>query len=252
MYNLNKSFYLLILILIFSSQLSFASNFDNSYKDYSNVLTKYVNKGLVDYKNLKNNSESLEKSLTEISKVEKSEYNEWRRDEKLAFLINLYNATTLKLIIDNYPLKSIRDIETPWALKIVKLFGSNISLDILEHEVIRKEFNEPRIHFVLVCAAKGCPILSSEPYKSTNLESQLDNATKTFLSDNTKNYIDNNKKVINLSPVFDWFKDDFTKKYGSVNKFLEPYFLNEKIYESEFSKFSIKYTTYDWSLNEQS
>lgn len=246
-----KNFILAIFLIAsfaFTCKISFSSDevFDHSYKSYGAVLSENVTNGSVNYRNIKNNISKLDRFLSETSDVNKSAYRGWTEDEKLAFLINLYNAQTLKLITDNYPIKSIKDIEKPWDIDIVNLFGSKISLNHLEHEIIRKEFDEPRIHFALVCAAKGCPILLNKPYLSSRLKEQLETSTANFLKDSNKNYIDKESKTLNLSPIFDWFKKDFAKKLGSVAKFLKPYFPEV----ADIENYQIKYTKYDWSLND--
>ena len=119
---------------------------------------------------------------------------------------------------------SIKDIGKPWDKKIVNLHGDTISLNQLEHEVIRKNYKEPRIHFALVCAAKGCPVLISDAYTGDTLESQLENSTKAFLSAPDKNKIDDANQVIVVSPIFDWFADAFSAKSGSVVAFIAPYY----------------------------
>lgn len=246
-----KNFILAIFLLIsfvFNYEISFSSDkfFDHSYSNYGTVLSKNVSNGSVNYQNIKNNISKLDQFLSEASQVDKSVYGSWSEEEKLAFLINLYNAQTLKLITDNYPIISIKDIGKPWDIDIVNLFGSKTSLNHLEHEVIRKEFNEPRIHFALVCAAKGCPILLNKPYLGSKLKKQLETSTTNFLKDSEKNYIDEDSKTLNLSPIFDWFNKDFAKKSGSVAKFLKPYFPEDAAIEN----YQIKYTNYDWSLND--
>ena len=240
--------FFLLTIFLFPNDFAYSSDsvFDHSYKSYAKILANHVNNGLVNYEKLKSNKSNLDDVLSQFSKLDKEDYNSFTQNEKLAFLINLYNAQTLKLIINNYPINSIKDIGKPWDLEIVDYFNSKISLNHLEHEIIRKEFNEPRIHFALVCAAKGCPILSDEPYRESNLSSHLETSTSNFLKDSEKNYIDKNSNTIYLSSIFNWFEKDFVKKSGSVAKFIEPYFPKE----TDLENIDIKYTNYDWSLND--
>ena len=239
---------LLIIITAIGNRISIAGNFDHTYSDYSSFLSKNVSGGKVNYSAVKSSPDNLNKILESYSAVTKEQYDSWNENQKLAFLINYYNAETIRLIANNYPLKSIKDIGEPWDIKLVSLFGKKISLNQLEHEIIRKEFNEPRIHFALVCAAKGCPELISEPYLGASLDSQLENSTKTFLLIKEKNSIDDGKQVISVSPIFDWFKEDFTGKSGSVTEFLAPYYSKNP---GDLKNYQIKYTFYDWSLNDK-
>lgn len=216
---------------------------------YAKVLSTYVKDGLVDYSGLKSNPQDLNQYLEQTSLVTKETFDGWSKNERLAFLINLYNAQTLDLITDNYPVTSIKDIASdtggPWEQPIVTLFGEKITLNALEHEVIRKNYPEPRVHFALVCAALGCPVSINTPYQPAILDNQLDQQTKVFLMDPEKNSIDTNQEILMLSPIFEWFKEDFIKKSGSVIEFVNPYFGNEATEE-----FKIEYTSYDWSLND--
>jgi len=122
----------------------------------------------------------------------------------------------------------------------------------LEHEVIRKNYNEPRIHFALVCAAKGCPILINEAYLPVKLNIKLDEQTKEFLLDKNKNSFDIDNGEITISPIFDWYKDDFKESSNSVIEFIKPYLseeLSSKTHPGE--NLVINYSFYDWSLNDQ-
>ena len=230
------------------TQTTIADDFSNEV--YANVLSIYVEDGLVDYSGLKADPEDLNNYLSQTSSVSKETFDGWAESEQLAFLINLYNTQTLDLIIQNYPVKSIKDIAKksggPWEQPVVNLFGDKITLNALEHEIIRKNYPEPRIHFALVCAAMGCPVLIDKPYTASALDDQLEEQTKLFLMDKEKNSIDVKKKTLMLSPIFDWFKQDFIAKSGSVIEFVNPYFDNQAN-----KKFKIKYTHYDWSLNDQ-
>ena len=230
---------------IFSSQL-----YAYSTRSYSNVLKHNVSNGLVNYSAIKSHPKDLYEYLKQTALVTKKEFDKWSKNEQLAFLINLYNAQTLDLIANNYPVKSIKDIASdsngPWELPIVSLFGERITLNALEHEVIRKNYPDARVHFTLVCAAIGCPVLINTPYEAEILDSQLDKQTKVFLSDKDKNSIDTSGKVLRLSTIFDWFKEDFIAQSGSVITFVNPYFNNQATAE-----FEIEYTNYDWSLNDQ-
>lgn len=236
------------LLLTLASVGEESEEFDQSHSIYGTVLRAYVKDGSVDYAGLKSNPGDLELYLERTSLVSGDEFDKWPRDEQLAFLINLYNARTLDLVRVNYPVGSIREIASdsggPWEQPIVRLFGEKITLNALEHEVIRKNYSEPRTHFALVCAAKGCPVLPDEAYLGPALQGQLEAQTREFLTDADKNSIDTENQIVRLSPLFKWFAEDFSAKSGSVAEFINPYFQN-----MAGADFKIEYTDYDWSLN---
>ncbi|MGH7884343.1 MAG: DUF547 domain-containing protein [Thermodesulfobacteriota bacterium] len=246
----------LLMLLTFAAFIVFTNNslssdYDHEYSDLSGYLSKNVNNGMVDYKKIKANPEGIINLLDLASKVTKDDFNTWDNKQKLTFLINLYNTQTIKLIIDNYPLKSIKDIGNPWDLKVVELFGEKVSLNYLENDVIRKNFHEPRIHFALVCAAKGCPELISESYKTSILDKQLESGVKTFFTKSTINRLDLAASTIYLSHIFEWYGNDFKNKSGSVKKYVLPYLTKKELSEGEIESLKISYTDYDWSLNEK-
>ena len=143
------------------------------------------------------------------------EFNRWTQPQQLAFLINLYDAATLKLIVEHYPVKSIKDIgnffKGPWKQEVVPLLGKTVTLDYLEHGVLRKKYAEPRIHFAIVCAAKGCPPLRAEAFVADRLNEQLDDQGRVFLGPKEKNRWDTHARVLYLSPIFKWFSEDFER-----------------------------------------
>lgn len=238
----------LFLILVFLS-LSSLLSFDHSHKEFDKLLKQYVTSGRVNYKKWKEEQADLKKYLESLSKVSLNEYNQFTETQKLAFLINAYNAFTIQLILNNYPVTGIRKIgglfQSPWKIKFFKLLEEERHLDWIEHSKLRVDFNEPRIHFAIVCASIGCPILQSEAYTSDKLDSQLEKSTKEFLNDKSKNFYDQNKKILYLSPIFKWFRSDFEKK-GNLVSFIRPYFL-EPIPENV----KLEFTDYDWNLNEK-
>lgn len=166
----------------------------------------------------------------------------WSENETLAYWINAYNAFTIALIIEHYPVKSIVDIKNAWDIDFIHLGNKTFTLNDIEHQIIRKEFNEPRIHFVLVCAAISCPILLNEAYTPDKLEQQLQQQGKEFINDPSKNSI--TQKKAKVSQLFNWFADDFTKN-GSLNDYL-----------NQFSKIKldpnarVDFLEYNWDLNE--
>jgi hypothetical protein len=227
--------------------------FDQNHARFAVVLKEYLKGDRVDYQSLKENSAQLQGYLDQMSEVSQVAFKAWSRNDQLAYLFNLYNAQTLQLILDHYPLNSIRDIghifSGPWDQQVVRLFGARRSLDYLEHGVIRKHYAEPRTHFALVCAAKGCPPLRDEPYLGRRLERQLEEQGKRFMGTSEKNRIDHEEKKIYLSPIFKWFKKDFLDQAEDLIGFIAPYVdEDEETLRSEGYK--IAYTHYDWLLNE--
>ncbi|WP_339917259.1 DUF547 domain-containing protein [Yeosuana marina] len=230
-------FYSFILCVLLSFSLQ-AQKTNHSL--WTNFLKKHVSSdGHVDYKTIHQHPEQLETCLQDLSRTVPDE--SWTKNETLAFWINAYNAFTLKLILDNYPITSIKDIKKPWEKEFIKTGSQIISLSHIEHDILRK-MNEPRIHFAIVCASVSCPKLLNEAYTAENLENQLTRAAKDFLSDSSKNSISTNN--LELSKLFKWFGSDFTK-YGSLIDFLNVY---SDIQISNDAK--IKFKNYNWDLND--
>ena len=194
--------------------------------------------------------------MKELSAVSKADYNLFNSDQQLAFLINAYNAFTIKLIINHYPIKSIKDIggffTKPWAIEFFSLLGEKFTLDKIEHETIRKNFKEAKIHFAVNCASIGCPSLYKEAFIAPKLQIQLSEASLNFLKNNTKNKINLNSDTISISKIFDWYEDDFDKHEQSVKHFIAKILKLNPSQKSHIlsGKVDKDYTKYDWNLNE--
>ncbi len=216
--------------------------FDHQYENYGKLLSKHVVNGGVTYSIL--GPAILEVSRTEFENVDSGTFLKFTEKEKIAFLINVYNFYTIDLIVQNLPLKNgIRDIAEPWDKKFIKLFGVKVSLNHIEHQLLRKKYFEPRIHFALVCASKGCPELSDMPFTALNLDKKLNNAGKRFLQDTTKNRIEG--KTLYLSQIFEWYGSDFNAMHnGGYREYVG------KVLGIPVETYSIKFLPYDWSLNE--
>lgn len=247
------------------------------YGDYAIVLRTYVNdRGMVNYKGLKADGKSLNAFTAAMENLDPQAYDKWTEKEKIAFWINAYNALTLKVIITHYPIQpsflaslrfpknSIQQIPGVWDKLRFGVMGRKMTLDEIEHETLRKEFNEPRIHMALVCAAMGCPSLRNEPYTGDQLEAQLDDQTYRLLQNPLKFRIDQGGGRVYLPSIFKWFGKDFVKTYGTDRKFAghdeaEGAVLNfvSQHLEGEERRYlatggyDIEYLDYDWSLNEQ-
>jgi Protein of unknown function, DUF547 len=232
-----------------------AQIYDPTHAALTEVLTAHVASGQVDYAAIKADPAKLVSYLDGLAGIPETTFQGWSKPDQIAFLINLYNATTIKLIIDNYPVASIKKLGSlfrgPWKQSVVRVFGETKTLDNIEHDILRPKYNEPRIHFALVCAAKSCPPLRSEAYVGDRLEQQFLDQGRVFLATPSKNDFDLSRKVMTISKIFDWFEKDFIAGSGSVEKFLLPY-LDPKIAEAVGAGgFSIAYTAYDWSLNDK-
>ncbi|MBE0393840.1 hypothetical protein BJQ96_03713 [Flavobacterium sp. PL0002] len=211
-----------------------------SHSKWNTLLQRNVSaNGTVNYKGFQKNSGELQSYLNELAANVPTKYTS--RNATLAYWINAYNAFTVKLILDNYPTKSIKDIKDPWGQKFFTLGNKKYSLEEIEHEILRK-MGEPRIHFAINCASFSCPSLLNEAYTESKLSNQLSAASKRFINDKSKNTITANK--VEISKIFDWFEGDFKKK-GSVIDFLNQY-STTKIN----SNAKISYKDYNWSLNE--
>ena len=223
---------------IINDQETTLEYFDHSL--WKVMLNHYVDtNGRVDYNGLKNERSKLEAYVETLKASMPTD--EWPKADKLAYWINAYNALTVDLILRNYPLKSIKDIKEPWDQRLWKFGDKWLNLNDIEHNILRK-MNEPRIHFAIVCASESCPKLNNMPFYASSLDGDLTQATKAFLSDNSKNEISEN--TIKLSKIFKWFAKDF-KTNGSLIDFLNQY---TDINISKHAKKSFK--DYNWDLNE--
>lgn len=234
---------------------------DNNYTAYAGLLDKYVENGRVNYTELKRNSSILDSLVTSL---EGSDLNGLNEKQKIAFYINAYNLITIKSIVDAYPVNSIKNINGAWDKKKWNVADNKLTLNDIEHEILRKEFSEPKIHFAIVCASIGCPPLLSKPFLADSLEKQLEMVSNNFVSDENYNILDIEFKSAKLSSIFDWFGEDFVDQYYDSSNFnhlskKENASLNfiisqfppdeqEKLKQLEFK---INYLDYDWSLNDQ-
>lgn len=206
---------------------------------WNNLLQKHVSKnGMVDYKGFKSDRAKLDNYLKMLSSQEPTK--DWSNNELLAYYINLYNAYTVDLILRNYPVKSIKDISSPWTKEFIKVGDTEISLGGIENSILRK-MNEPRIHFAINCASISCPKLLNEAYTAAEIEEQLERVTREFINSDKNEISENSAK---LSSIFDWYKKDF-KEDGSVIDYINKY-SETRIKPGA----SISYKEYDWNLNE--
>lgn len=254
-------------LLLGSFSTAYAVEFDHS--TWNNLLqthVKPVDAGAstgVDYQGLQVERELVHAYLKSLSAVDERVFKAWETSDQLAFLINVYNAWTVELILTRYPdLESIKELgsflQSPWKKKFIPLFGKSRSLDDIEHNLIRGSgrYNDPRIHFAVNCASVGCPALRAEAYRGDIIEQQLQEAETLFLSDRSRNRVLNT--VFEVSSIFKWYGDDFRKGWFGVDS-LEQYLLShsEKMGLTRNngdavgkSKIKIRYLKYDWKLND--
>lgn len=216
----------------------------------------------VDYAGMRRDQALLAKYLAATSAVSRTEFDRWPRDDQLAFLINAYNAWTVRLIVDADPgLKSIRDLgsllQSPWKKRFIPLLGETRSLDDIEHGLIRGSgrYGDPRIHFAVNCASIGCPALATEAYAGSRLNAQLEQAARRFLSDRTRNRAD--AAVLEVSSIFKWYREDFEAGWrgaGSLGAFLGLYgdalgLDAGQRRQLAAGQIRISFLDYDWRLN---
>lgn len=233
----------------------------DKHRLFTEVLCAHVKGGVVDYKSICKDTrfaQYMEQLInTDTQKLGSDK-------EKLVFWINAYNAWTLKIICDNYPLKSITALHsgvaalasvfkaTVWDKNLVSVNGKPASLNFIEHKILRPEFKEPRIHFAIVCAARGCPPLRSEAYEAERIDAQLDEQGRIFLAQEEKNKFDVKNQIAYISPIFGWFKADFGASKEAVLNFLSKFAIARAadLLRNNSKEWKIRYTSYDWSLNE--
>lgn len=240
------------------------SVFDHS--DWNQLLTSnIVTAGAstqVDYAGMDKQSALLKQYLDSMSSVKKVDFDRWGKSDQLAFLLNAYNAWTVKLVLSDYKnIESIKDLgsifKSPWKKSFIPLFGDEVSLDHIEHTLIRGSgrYNDPRIHFAANCASIGCPALRNEAYNGKQLDKQLEEQAQDFLSDSTRNFAKGDR--VSLSSIFKWYRGDFEAGWRDTYELSEFLLLyaNElsltatQMEALETDDLDIKFLDYDWNLN---
>ncbi|MCP5264505.1 MAG: DUF547 domain-containing protein [Burkholderiaceae bacterium] len=220
----------------------------------------------VDYKAISSARSTLDTVLKAFSAVSRSAYDAMSRADRLAFLINAYNAFTIDLILTKYPdLKSIKDLgglfSSPWKKKFFRLLGEERSLDDIEHGMIRAPgvFDEPRIHFVVNCASIGCPALRPEAMRGATIDSQLEDSARRFLRDRSRNRLDPVAGELRVSKIFDWYGGDFSKGYRGIDSLNQFFAMHAdalgddagQVSRIRAGKLEIDFLDYDWRLNDR-
>jgi hypothetical protein len=253
----------LALVLFITSNLSWA--FNHEQPEWNTLLKKHVvwlpdnKQSAVNYAQLAKDKTALQAVLKQYTEVTPAAFEQFSINEQKAFLINAYNAFTVALIVDNYPVKSIKDLGTtfssPWKKEFFTLLGEKHHLDWIEHEQLRPRYKDPRIHVAINCASIGCPALRNEAFTAKRLDNQLEDSMQRFLSDPTRNRIENDKLVV--SPIFKWFAKDFSQGHYAFNEVKDVFatyatlITNNPDEQAKLKTKSLKldYSTYSWALN---
>lgn len=234
---------IVILLLLASGVYAF----DHSHAQFQAVLDRYVIDGKVNYEGLSKDRAGLDSFVTACGEVSFEQYRAFTKNEKLAMMLNLYNAAAIQYILNHWPVGSIQEIgglfSSPWNDKFVRLFGHEASLGMIEHDILRADFKEPRVHFAVVRTSQSGGKLPGEAYRDDRMNQMLSNAEQRFLKESpAENRFENG--VLHISPMFKWYRADFDGEEG-VKTLLQ-------IYYPEVNKDTrIEYTEYDWSLNSQ-
>jgi len=233
-----KKIYTILFALLFINAQAQTSTFNELLKN--NVDTK----GNVNYANLKKNEAKLDKYLSYLNST--TPPSSWSKNKQKAFWMNAYNAYTIKTILENYPVKSIRKItqkgKSAWDTPLAKVGGKTYTLNHIEHKILRAKLFDARIHVGVNCASGSCPKLHNKAFTEANVNSELEYLMKEFVNDPTRNNISNSKKIA-LSEIFNWYKGDFTKKGSLVD------YLNKYAKTAISPKAKISHLKYDWNLN---
>jgi hypothetical protein len=234
--------------MVFIQFGSVAADQSLAHTIFGELLATHVQEGVVNYAGFKAQEKKLDQYLSVLENTNPDSLN---RDEQFAFYINAYNAWTIKLILSGYPgVKSIKDLgsifQSPWKKEIITIHGEKLSLDDIEHNILRPRFKDPRVHFAVNCASKGCPPLISEPYRGAVLEDQLNSVTRNFINAPGRYRLEGDTLWINS--IFKWFPEDFNNDAAG---FFRNYAEGElkQLLEERQGQLKVKYLDYDWSLN---
>lgn len=218
------------------------------------LITDKNDVNLMNYKKVTTQDRAiLENYLIKLSQIHISQYN---RNEQLAFWINVYNALTIKIILDHYPVSSILDINIssgwfnkgPWDAKLITIENEKLSLNDIEHRIIRPIWNDPLTHYALNCASYSCPNLNKKPYTAKQLKNALNQAASAYI--NSARGVSIKDKQLTVSKIYDWYQADFGHNEQAVILHLAQY-AQPKIKEQLLDFHKIDHYTYDWTLNEQ-
>ncbi|MEN8927666.1 MAG: DUF547 domain-containing protein [Flavobacteriales bacterium] len=214
------------------------------HKTWDDLLRKHVSSsGKVNYSGFVNEKAELTKYIKELQSLYK-DVDSWGKNKRLAYWINVYNAVTVQLITDNHPVKTIKELKggKPWDTKLIDLGGVSYTLNVIENKIIRPKYDEPRIHFAVNCAAKSCPKIMNKAWTEDNISRYLTKQTKAFVANTNENSISADK--IELSKIFDWYKEDFGGDNAKLIEFLNKYSATKINPDAE-----VRFKDYNWDLN---
>ena len=237
---------------------------------YAQVLRDHVRPPKVDYAALKRDRAALDAAVAAFAEPSAADERGWTRDERLAFWINAYNAFTLRAIVDHYPIRgsvftlsphhSIRQIDGVWTALTFQAAGRTVTLDDIEHKILRPEFKEPRVHFAINCASVGCPPLAAEPYRAATLDAQLDSAARRYFASPQGLRVDG--RTLRVSKILEWYGEDFVAQFAPdragqpdrveravlavVTRFGPP----DAAALARAASTRVRFLDYDWSLND--
>jgi len=201
---------------------SAGSDFDHGYAAYERILRAHVRPPRVDYAALRLDRTALDAAVDAAARPAGDEERQWARAERMAFWINAYNLFTLRAIVDHYPIRShfftmqprnsIRQIDGVWTRLTWRAAGQTVTLDDIEHRILRPEFKDPRVHFAINCASIGCPVLQNEPYRAAALDQQLDAAARRYLASPEGLQVDGS--TLRVSSILKWYGEDFVPRFA--------------------------------------
>jgi len=227
-----------------------AARADFDHSAFDQILRAHVKDGMVDYQALKNQqAAALDRYLQSLAAADPKSFA--NRDDELAYWLNAYNAFVIAGVLEHYPdIGSVMDVPEFFKAKRWKAAGQVRSLDEIENDIIRHVFEDPRIHFILVCAAQSCPPLQAEAMHPERLQSQLDAAARAAL--NSARYVreDPGRKVLHLTRIMSWYREDFVQEAGSLQTYVARYLKPPAKSRLHGSEYSIEFMDYDWALND--
>jgi hypothetical protein len=256
-----------------------AAQFDHTHAAWTALLKKHLvlidggKASQLDYSAMAVDRAALKTYLASLAEISEGDFKTWTKPRQMAFLLNAYNAYTVEKILTRYPnLKSIRDFGTvfgnPWKDRFFRLFGREATLDHIEHDLLRARgvYDEPRIHFAANCASVGCPMLREEAYVGERLDAQLEEQTRRFLSDSTRNRYNPKSGKLEVSKIFDWYKEDWSGGLRGIGIEARPITSRESYFARYAAllttaeqdrrlladgKAAIEFLDYDWTLNDR-
>jgi hypothetical protein len=243
---------------------------DHGYTALAVLLRAHVDGGRVRYRHLVADRARLDAIVAGVARVAPDEEPTWPLARRLAFWINAYNVLTLQAIADHYPIRgralslaprnSIRQIDGVWTKRRWRASGQDVTLDDIEHRILRKEIGEPRVHFALNCASVSCPPLAAEPYRAETIDAQLDAAARSYLATPLGLLVDG--RTLRVSSLFKWYGDDFIEAFASLGPpgpsprdrgvlgVIARYGPAAAADLARSGRARLAYLSYDWSLND--